>query len=160
MISAATSGFFRGSMSMAFSGQTIASYRSLAKSLVASLCRLKTALALELNSKPTSGVLPWTASNRTEPLPCGLLGSKRVAIKRVAITAKLLAFNFVAIIAIRTVKAESATTPPIETIGNAGDSTWLNAIRVQPKPPKGKRARSSSMRRSVSPLNQRFLVRL
>ena len=59
-----------------------------------------------------------------------------------------------------TVKAESASTPPIETIGKAGDSTWLNAILVQPKPPNGKRARSSSIKRSVSPLNQRLLVRL
>ena len=76
------------------------------------------------------------------------------------IAAKFLADAFVNRAEIESVIAERAKTPPKETIGKAGESTWLKAIRVQPKPPNGTRALNSSMSRKVSALSQMLCVLL
>ena len=93
-----------------------------------------------------------------EPLPSGLAGRKLAARKIMATAKRFLSCIFVRRIAIKIVSAVSASTPPNETIGNAGESTWLNATRVQPKPPNGTRDRSSSIRRRVNALHQRLRV--
>ena len=141
---------------MAFSGHTIASYFCLVKRYVASRCSSKTALARELKSKPTEGVLPCTASKFTEPLPCGLAGITATNIKIKANLIRLLRESRVNRAAMTRVKADKASTPPYETIGKAGDSTWLKAIRVQPKPPNGKFALTSSVNKSVKIVHQRL----
>ena len=93
-----------------------------------------------------------------EPLPSGLVGRKLAARKIAATVKRFLSWNFVRRTAVAIVTAVSASTPPNETIGKAGESTWLNATRVQPKPPKGTRDRNSSIRSRVNALHQRLRV--
>ena len=59
----------------------------------------------------------------TSPLPCGFAGSRNAMMNKVRIAARFSPRMRTRRRAIASVNAESAMTPPMATMGSAGEST-------------------------------------